>query len=85
MKVLYLNLSLDLFIDLSNFGDRKQQRSMAAESDVGATVSENQQPQQKIQLYPTSTGEISSFWRGLSQFLLVFSLIFPNPLHCFLD
>ncbi|XP_022892751.1 uncharacterized protein LOC111407483 isoform X3 [Olea europaea var. sylvestris] len=36
---------------------------MAAESDVGATVSENQQPQQKIQLYPTSTGEISSFWR----------------------
>ncbi|KAL2530107.1 putative methyltransferase [Forsythia ovata] len=38
-------------------------RSMASESDVEVTVNENQQPQPKIQIYPTSTGEISSFWR----------------------
>ncbi|KAL2532153.1 putative methyltransferase [Abeliophyllum distichum] len=43
--------------------DQKRQRSMASESDVEVTVNENQQPQPKIQIYPTSTGEISSFWR----------------------
>ncbi|KAL2557833.1 Protein kinase domain-containing protein [Forsythia ovata] len=42
---------------------KKRQRSMASESDVEVTVNENQQPQPKIQIYPTSTGEISSFWR----------------------
>ncbi|KAL2487077.1 putative transposase [Abeliophyllum distichum] len=36
------------------------------ESDVEVTVNENQQPQPKIQIYPTSTGEISSFLESMA-------------------